>query len=144
MIENNTLTLDQVTAIIDGKRILGNPNEIIRDTLKNTDQVSDQVTDQVDDSVQRLLAVLGNKTLPAVEIMKRLEPSHRPTLRKNYLDSALKAHLIERRSPISLTAASSDIENPYTAIHRRLMQISIHKENMKNQKTSSIDEVQWS
>lgn len=28
MIENNTLTLDQVTAIIDGKRILGNPNEI--------------------------------------------------------------------------------------------------------------------
>ena len=27
-IENNTLTIDQVTAIIDGKRILGNPNEI--------------------------------------------------------------------------------------------------------------------
>ncbi len=27
-IENNTLSLNQVTAIIDGKRILGNPNEI--------------------------------------------------------------------------------------------------------------------
>ena len=27
-IENNTLTIDQVTAIIDGKRVLGNPNEI--------------------------------------------------------------------------------------------------------------------
>ena len=27
-IENNTLTLEQVTAIIDGKRVLGNPNEI--------------------------------------------------------------------------------------------------------------------
>ena len=27
-IENNSLTLDQVTAIIDGKRVLGNPNEI--------------------------------------------------------------------------------------------------------------------
>ena len=136
MIENNTLTLDQVTAIIDGKRILGNPNEFIRDTLKNTDQV--------DDSVQRMLSVMGNEALSATEIMKRLELSHRPTFRKNYLDPALKAHLIERRSPISLTAASSDIENPYTAIHRRLMQISIHKENMKNQKTSSIDEVQWS
>ena len=27
-IEHNTLSLDQVTAIIDGKRVLGNPNEI--------------------------------------------------------------------------------------------------------------------
>lgn len=27
-IENNTLSIEQVTAIIDGKRILGNPNEI--------------------------------------------------------------------------------------------------------------------
>lgn len=27
-IEQNTLTLDQVTAILDGKRVLGNPNEI--------------------------------------------------------------------------------------------------------------------
>ena len=27
-IENNTLSIDQVTAIIDGKRVLGNPNEI--------------------------------------------------------------------------------------------------------------------
>lgn len=27
-IENNSLTFDQVTAIIDGKRVLGNPNEI--------------------------------------------------------------------------------------------------------------------
>lgn len=71
MIENNTLTLDQVTAIIDGKRILGNPNEFIRDTLKNTDQV--------DDSVQRMLSVMGNEALSATEIMKRLELSHRPT-----------------------------------------------------------------
>ena len=27
-IEHNTLTLEQVTAIIDGKRVLGNPNEV--------------------------------------------------------------------------------------------------------------------
>ena len=27
-IEHNSLTMDQVTAIIDGKRVLGNPNEI--------------------------------------------------------------------------------------------------------------------
>ena len=73
--------------------------EIIRDTLKNTDQVSDQVTDQVDDSVQRILSVLGNETLSAAEIMKRLGLSHRPTFRKNYLNPALKAHLVERTIP---------------------------------------------
>ena len=72
---------------------------IIRDTLKNTDQVSDQVTDQVDTPVQRLLSVLGDETLPATEIMKRLGLSHRPTFRKNYLDPALEAHLIERTIP---------------------------------------------
>lgn len=27
-IENNSLSLEQITAIIDGKRVLGNPNEI--------------------------------------------------------------------------------------------------------------------
>ncbi len=72
---------------------------IIRDTLKNTDQVSDQVTDQVDTPVQRLLSVLGDETLPATGIMKRLGLSHRPTFRKNYLDPALEAHLIERTIP---------------------------------------------
>ena len=98
-IENNTLSIDQVTAIIDGKRILVNPNEIIRDTLKNTGQASDQATDQVDDSVKRLLSVMGNEALSATEIMKRLGLSHRPTFRKNYLDPALNAHLIERTIP---------------------------------------------
>lgn len=73
--------------------------EIIRDTLKNTDQVSDQVADQVDNPVQRLLSVLGNEALSAAEIMKRLGLSHRPTFRKNYLDPALEAHLIERTIP---------------------------------------------
>ena len=73
--------------------------EIIRDTLRNTDQVSDQVTDQVDTTVQRMLSVMGNETLSAAEIMKRLGLSHRPTFRKNYLDSALAAHLIERTIP---------------------------------------------
>ena len=73
--------------------------EIIRDTLKNTDQASDQAADQVDIPVQRLLSVLGNEALSAAEIMKRLGLSHRPTFRKNYLDPALEAHLIERTIP---------------------------------------------
>ncbi len=80
--------------------------EIIRDSLKEltvarniSDQVSDQDADQVDASVKRLLAIIGNETLPASEIMKRLGLSHRPTFRKNYLNPALEANLIERTIP---------------------------------------------
>lgn len=79
--------------------------EIIRDTLKDTtvvgrstDQDSDQATDQ-DSPINRLLAVLGNEELSAAEIMKRLELSHRPTFRKNYLTPALDKKLIERTIP---------------------------------------------
>ena len=79
--------------------------EIIRESLKefsdseSSDQVSDQVTDQVSDSVSRLLSVIGNETLSAADLMKRLGLSHRPTFRKNYLDPALEAELIERTIP---------------------------------------------
>lgn len=79
--------------------------EIIRDTLKDTtvvgrstDQDSDQATDQ-DSPINRLLVVLGNEELSAAEIMKRLEMSHRPTFRKNYLTPALDKKLIERTIP---------------------------------------------
>lgn len=79
--------------------------EIIRDTLKDTtvvgrstDQDSDQVADQ-DSTINRLLAALGNEELSAAEIMKRLELSHRPTFRKNYLTPALDKRLIERTIP---------------------------------------------
>ena len=80
--------------------------EIIRDSLReetkagsSTDQATDQVTDQVNDAVSRLIAALGNETLSAVDIMKRLGLSHRPTFRRNYLAPALDAHLIERTIP---------------------------------------------
>ena len=38
-IENNSLSLEQITAIIDGKRVLGNPNEI--QEVKNSIQAYD-------------------------------------------------------------------------------------------------------
>lgn len=60
-----------------------------------TDQVSDQVTDQV----AALLRVLGKDTLSALECMKRLKLSHRPTFRTNYLNPALTAGLIEYTIP---------------------------------------------
>ena len=61
----------------------------------NTDQVDDQVSDQV----AALLRALGTKTLSALECMKRLKLSHRPTFRANYLNPALSAGLIERTIP---------------------------------------------
>ena len=64
-----------------------------------SDQVTDQVSDQVSDQVKQLLKAVGDSELTAVEIMALLGLSHRPTFRKNYLDPALKAGLIERTVP---------------------------------------------
>lgn len=80
--------------------------EIIMDSLKkvtvvgrSTDQDSDQVTDQDKLPVERLLFVLGNDILSAAQLMKRLNLSHKPTFRKNYLKPALEQNLIERTIP---------------------------------------------
>lgn len=79
---------------------------IIRDSLKevtvlghNTDQDDDQDSDQDGTPVDRLLFVLGNRTLSAAALMEQLGLSHRPTFRKNYLNPALKQNLIERTLP---------------------------------------------
>lgn len=80
--------------------------EIILESLKETavvdrrtDQDSDQVTDQDHSPTDRLLSVLGENALSAVELMERLGLSHRPTFRKNYLNPALEQKLIERTIP---------------------------------------------
>ena len=84
--------------------------KIINDSLKEiktseriTDQDIDQVTVQDSDQdkkpVEKLLSVLGDNVLSAVEIMGKLNLVHRPTFRKNYLNPALEAKLIERTIP---------------------------------------------
>ncbi len=79
---------------------------VIRDTLKdyedNTDQDTDQDTDQVktdNPNLIKLIEVIGDDTLSAVEIMSRIGLNHRPTFRKNYLDPALELGLVERTIP---------------------------------------------
>lgn len=70
----------------------------LRDALKEippTDQDGDQETDQV----KKLLQVLANDTLTAVELMERLSLKHRPTFRNNYLKPALAKGLIEMTVP---------------------------------------------
>ncbi|MBR0091014.1 MAG: Fic family protein [Lachnospiraceae bacterium] len=72
--------------------------EIVRDGW-NTDQDNDQDTDQDKSAVERLMLVLGEETLSAVEMMRRLHLSHRPTFRQNYLNPALEQGVIERTIP---------------------------------------------
>ena len=64
-----------------------------------TTQKSDQVTDQVSDQVKALLKALDKEPKSALELMAKLKLSHRPTFRKNYLNPALEAELIERTIP---------------------------------------------
>ncbi|MCQ4637421.1 Fic family protein [Anaerovorax odorimutans] len=80
--------------------------KIIRDSLQQmtvvgskNDQDSDQDSDQDNTFVNKLLEALGDHTLSAAELMERLDLSHRPTFRKNYLNPALEKHLIERTIP---------------------------------------------
>jgi len=70
--------------------------KVILETLR-----SDQVDDQVSDQVKRLVFVLSDRSLSASELMKKLELKHRPTFRKNYLNPALAAGLVEMTEPDS-------------------------------------------
>lgn len=76
--------------------------EIILDTLKETSVVGNAESDEpnmLSPSIRKLMEALGNEELSAVEIMERLEISHRPTFRKNYLNPALEQRLIEMTIP---------------------------------------------
>ncbi|MCM1144549.1 MAG: Fic family protein [Blautia sp.] len=80
--------------------------QVIHDTLieyeNTTDQENDQETDQVkmdNPRVNKLLEVMGNRALSAVEIMEELGLSHRPTFRNNYLNPALELGVIEKTIP---------------------------------------------
>jgi Fic family protein len=68
--------------------------ESLRETME-TDQVADQVTDQV----KRLLQIFDKNSLSASALMQKLDLSHRPTFRKNYLHPALDKCLIEMTVP---------------------------------------------
>lgn len=74
--------------------------EVIRDTIIES-LSSDQVNDYVSDQVDKLLHVMNNEWLSSSEIMEKLELSHKPTFRKNYLNPALENGLIEMHNPDS-------------------------------------------
>ena len=96
-------------AASEGPRASGQESDQVNSHV--TDQESDQVNraDSVQEGIpaygqdaapeKRLLAALGEETLSAVELMRRLGLSHRPTFRKNYLNPALEQKLIQRTIP---------------------------------------------
>lgn len=75
--------------------------DVILKSLERFERQSDQASDQASDQVKRLLSVLSDKWLSRSELMKELSLSHNPTFRKNYLNPALDADLIEMRFPNS-------------------------------------------
>ena len=81
------------------REALGKVTVVGQYTDQDSDQGDDQDSDQDKSAIQRLLSALGNDTLSAAELMKRLHLSHRPTFRKNYLHPALEQNLIERTLP---------------------------------------------
>ncbi len=77
-------------------------DEEVEETVDVSDQDIDEteeVTGRVGTPIERLLHVIGSETLSASEIMARLNLSHRPTFRANYLNPALERGLIERTIP---------------------------------------------
>jgi hypothetical protein len=68
--------------------------ESIKESIK-----SDQDNDQVSDQVKELLFAIGNKSLSAAQIMEQLGLSHRTNFRRNYLQPAIDANLIELTIP---------------------------------------------
>ena len=72
-----------------------------------TDQVSDQVSDQVGEqesgslamNIQTILSIVGENEYDAMELMDKLGLSHRTNFRRNYLNPAIEAGLLERTIP---------------------------------------------
>lgn len=76
--------------------------DIIVQTLKNIEVVGNaeqMKTNNGNDNLSKLLNALGDEKLSAIEIMKKLGLSHRPTFRKNYLKPALEQGVIEMTIP---------------------------------------------
>lgn len=68
--------------------------ESLRETIK-----SDQDSDHDSDQVKKLLKIFDRNPLSASDLMQKIDLSHRPTFRKNYLNPAINKGLIEMTIP---------------------------------------------
>lgn len=73
--------------------------EIIWDSLQDVSGTLVAPPTKMTAPVAKLLAVLGDETLSATELMERLALSHKATFRKNYLNPALEKYQIEWTIP---------------------------------------------
>jgi hypothetical protein len=126
-IEGNTLSLEQVTAVLAGKRVLGQPRELqeVRNTFAAYEKMSNWCahsskdlvaahgllmgglidepgcfrSGNVSDQVKRMLSILKDSPYSASEIMSKIGLAHRPTFRKNYIKPALENQFVEMTHP---------------------------------------------
>lgn len=75
--------------------------QVILQTIQQTKNQSDQVNVQVSDQVEKLLLLVDNDWMSTKEMMEKLNLSHKPTFRKNYLNPALEQNLIIMKYPDS-------------------------------------------
>ncbi|MBN2653036.1 MAG: hypothetical protein JXR63_11705 [Spirochaetales bacterium] len=101
-IERNTLSIEQITAILEGKHILAPPGEIILtaifEAILNLSDNTPEVAPSVTPEVKRLLEALTG-TMSRTELMIKLDLKDEKNFRTNYIQKALKENLIERTIP---------------------------------------------
>lgn len=89
---------------LTGGRVTKPSDQIATTVTKHSDQVYGRVT-QSKDPVDRVMPVLDNGEMSAVELMQKLGLKHRAYFRPNYLDPALKRALIGRTIPDKLISS---------------------------------------
>jgi len=93
-IEGNTLSTEQITAILDGKRVLAPPREI----QEARNAISGAVTPQVTPQVEQLVGILSGE-MSRGELQVALGLQDRKSFRDRYLVPALAEGLIEMILP---------------------------------------------
>jgi hypothetical protein len=116
-IEGNTLSLAQVSAIIEGKSVRGSQKEIaeVRGAIKAYERLRQYQADSTifiefmlaiilssirdTDPVQKLLSIMNDDYLSSAQMIAKVGLSHKPTFRKNYPLLELKQALIKMSHP---------------------------------------------
>ena len=94
--------LAQSDSVADSSSFVEFMLQVILDSMKGMTEVGEAINEnltKLPSGVQKVLDVLKDDELTALEIMTRLGLSHRPAFRKNYLNPALKLHVIEMTIP---------------------------------------------
>ena len=94
-----TVNTEPVPSLFDSLEPERQGNSKGPSTTQDTTQDATKDATQVAARIQRLLAILGEETLSAQELMARLELKNRKNFGKSYLEPALDAGVVEMTIP---------------------------------------------